>query len=510
MEVVSLVEPNVFRTFAGEPWPRHAPEYIALKDRLIARLVERIEAYAPGFRDLVAFAELATPLSFATFQHSADGAFYGLDATPDRILSPLTSAVTDVPGLFLAGQDVVSPGIGGAIMGGVLAASAALRPRDRVRMWSKLKLTHRGRLSVAPRAAGRPWRGYLKVTRIIAETPMVKTFRLENPDGGPLPFDFAPGQFLTLSLPAPGGMVRRHYSIASAAVEKRHCTITVKREPYGLGSRHLHDVVAVGRCLLVEGPLGRFTLPDGVSAPLAPAAVLIAGGAGITPLMSVLRQLYATGSHLPVTFLAYFRTPDEIIFRDELMAIAEDMPSLTLRTIVEHPDADWAAPVGRPTKALIATTAGSYLATARVHVCGPRLMMDAVTAILADLQVPPEHIRIEDFFAAAGGESVARDRAIRIVAAAGVPIAKFDISFRKLGRTVDAVPGQSVLDAALAKGVPIRHACGAGCCGECRLRIDRGTFETEDPNHILTQEERRDGYVLACRTYPTSDVELAA
>jgi ferredoxin-NADP reductase len=213
---------------------------------------------------------------------------------------------------------------------------------------------------------------------------------------------------------------------------------------------------------------------------------------------------------LPVTFLAYFRTSDEIIFRDELRAIAEEMPSLTLRIVVEHPGADWTGPAGRPAKALIAAAAGPHLAAARVHICGPRPMMDAVTAMLADLQVPPEQIRIEDFFAAAGGESAARDRAVRVVAAAAAPAAKFDILFRELGRKVEAAPGLSLLDAALAKNVPIRHACGAGCCGECRLRIDRGTFETEDPHRVLTQQERRDGYVLACRTYPTSDIELAA
>jgi ferredoxin-NADP reductase len=270
----------------------------------------------------------------------------------------------------------------------------------------------------------------------------------------------------------------------------------------------LHDEVTAGRCLLAEAPLGRFTLPDGVSERLAPAAVLIAGGVGITPLMSVLRQLHATGSRLPVAFLAYFSTPDEIIFRDELRAIAKSMPMLTLQIIVEQPDADWTGPVGRPAKDLIAAAAGPHLMLARVHICGPRPMMDAVTAMLADLHVSAEQIRTEDFFTAA--ESAARDRAIRIVAEAAAPVEKFDIHFREHDRQVEAAPGLSLLDAALSKGVPIRHACGAGCCGECRLRIDRGTFETEDPHRVLTPQERRDGYVLACRTYPTSDIELAA
>jgi all-trans-retinol 13,14-reductase len=286
VEVVCPIHADAFRAWAGEPWPRQAADYLALKQRLIDRLLERIEAHLPGFRSLVAFAELATPLTFTSFQHSPEGAFYGLACTPERLLSPLTSATTPIPGLFLSGQDTATPGLMGAAIGGILAAIAALPFGARGRMFWTFSLTRMPRRELPGRTAV-PWKGYLKVAAVTHETPSVKSFRLEDPDGGPLPFAFAAGQFLMLTLPVTGGAVRRCYSITSPACETRFCTIAVKRETYGLGSHHLHDDVAVGRCLKIEGPSGHFTLPEEVP----DALLVIAGGIGIAPLMSVLRQL---------------------------------------------------------------------------------------------------------------------------------------------------------------------------------------------------------------------------
>ena len=511
VEVVSFVHPEPFRKWAAESWPRRAPEYLELKQRLRDRLLERIDVYAPGFRDLVAFAELATPATFATFQHSHLGAFYGIDCSPERLLSPLTASRTEIPGLFLSGQDTLSPGILGALLGGLFAASAALAPRERGRLWTRLSLT---RAPPTP-FANRPWRGFLRVAAIREETPTVKSFRLEDPDGGPLPFAFASGQFLTLSLPMGGGTVRRHYSIASPAAERRYCTITVKRESLGLVSQYLHDAVELGRCLLVEAPAGRFTLADEASgAGLPPAAVLISGGVGITPIMSVLRQLNAAKAPLPITLIAAFRTPEEIIFREELESLARSMPNLRLCLLVEHAGAAWQGTIGRPTKLLIAGLAGAQLATARIHLCGPRPMMDAVKAMLAELAVAPDRIHTEDFTTPVEGTNKARDRAIQQIAAAaassGRAIPSFTVAFRSSGRVVEAAAGQSLLDAALAHGISLHYVCGAGICGECRLRIARGTVETEDPLGVLTASEREQGYVLACRSYPTSHLEVAA
>jgi ferredoxin-NADP reductase len=506
VEVVSMADAANFHAWANEPWPREATDYLELKQRIIDRLLQRIDAYLPGFRDLVVFAELATPLTFTTFQQSSDGAFYGLACTPERLLSPLTSATTPVPGLFLTGQDTVTPGIMGAAMGGMVAASAILPLPAVGRMRGTLSLTRAPQTTPPAEQSAEPWKGYLKVTAITRETPSVKSFRLEAVDGGPLPFAFTAGQFLTLTLPASNGTVKRSYSISSPAYETRFCTIAVKREALGVCSRHLHDDVTVGRCLYVEGPSGHFTLPDGKTAAMPEALLLIAGGVGITPLMSILRQ--AEAMSLPTTLVACFRTCEEIIFREELTRLPQIMPHLTVRIVVEEADATWIGLTGRPIPELIAQSAGPMLARTRVHLCGPRAMMEAVKSMLTELGVARGQVHTEDFTPAAGANA-ARERAIAKAAEATTPIRVYNATFSGVGRTARAVPGQSLLDAALAEGVTLRHTCGgAGACGNCRVRIGKGGFETDDPNNLLTARERSEGWVLACHTYPTGDVTV--
>jgi all-trans-retinol 13,14-reductase len=506
VEVVCPVHAEAFHAWAGEPSPRQAADYLALKQRLIDRLLERIEAHAPGFRDLVAIAELATPLTFTSFQQSPEGAFYGLSSTPDRLQSPLISVMTPIPGLFLSGQDTTTPGILGATIGGILAANAAMPPSARWQMWRKFSLTHSPRRQSPAGPTAGLWKGYLKVAATTRETPAVKSFQLEDPDGGPLPFVFSAGQFLTLTLPVIGGVVRRCYSITSPPSETRFCTIAVKREPYGLGSHHLHDDVEIGRCLKIEGPSGHFTLPDEESGEKTEALLLIAGGIGIAPLMSVLRQQKAGRPTMPVSLIACFRTSEEIIFREDLMTLTHSMPNMTAWILVEEPDAVWSGDTGRPSAALIAESAGVTVARARIHLCGPRTMMKAVKLMLAELAVPPEHVHTEDFEPLAH-DNAARDRAIAKGTATGGAVHAFHAAFAGVSRPVPVALGQSLLDAALAEGVPIGHTCGAaGACGDCRVRVGKGGVETADPNNLLTKLELGQGWVLACQTYPTGDV----
>jgi hypothetical protein len=129
-----------------------------------------------------------------------------------------------------------------------------------------------------PEAAKRPWSGSLRVAAVFTETPNVKTFRLEDPQGDDIPFTFLPGQFLTFSAEIDGRTVRRSYTIASAPTQRGYVEIAVKREEQGAESRFLHDQVAVGDPLRVSGPSGAFTFTDKD----ADSIVLISGGIGIT------------------------------------------------------------------------------------------------------------------------------------------------------------------------------------------------------------------------------------
>src|SRR4029450_10528937 len=127
------------------------------------------------------------------------------------------------------------------------------------------------------------WSGVLQLAEIIEVTHNVKTFRLVNPTGGKIPFEFLPGQFLTLVVEPSGIPTRRSYTIASSPTCRDWIEITVKREAHGLVSRGLHDAVRPREALTVLAPNGTFTFTGEEEESI----VLIGGGVGFTPLMCV-------------------------------------------------------------------------------------------------------------------------------------------------------------------------------------------------------------------------------
>ncbi|MBI3581352.1 MAG: NAD(P)/FAD-dependent oxidoreductase [Nitrospinae bacterium] len=111
--------------WAGKGWRKRDKEYYELKERLAVKLLEKLESRWPGFKDLVEFYDVSTPLTMEYFQRNPRGGFYGVPCVPARLGAPFCRVETPVRNLFLSGSDVMSPGIVGAMMGGVAAMSAA-------------------------------------------------------------------------------------------------------------------------------------------------------------------------------------------------------------------------------------------------------------------------------------------------------------------------------------------------------------------------------------------------
>ena len=126
-----------------------------------------------------------------------------------------------------------------------------------------------------------------------------------DPAGAAIPFPYLPGQFLRLSLEIDGKPVKRAYTIASTPTRNSYIEITVKREEHGLVSRYLHDHVNVGDLLNITAAAGKFTFTGSEH----DSIVLIGGGVGITPLMSVVRGLTDIGWDKEIYFLYTCRTP---------------------------------------------------------------------------------------------------------------------------------------------------------------------------------------------------------
>jgi len=371
------------------------------------------------------------------------------------------------------------------------------------------------------------WTGEMRVARIIRETPSVKTFRLMTADGGPLPFTFAPGQFLTFSAEIDGKTVRRSYTIASPPTRNAYVEITVKHEEDGLFSHYLHDKVAVGDTLRVRGPAGAFTFDGGN----ADSIVLIAGGVGITPMMCVVRHLTDMSWSGDIFLVLGIRSTEEFIFREELEYLQRRWPRLHVAASVSARSEGtvWMGLEGPITRATIAQAVPG-IERRRVHLCGPPGMMQALRQVLSDLGVPSEQIRTEAFGPAAGADpapapapvatpprDVARllDKADRLagqppaddVQAIGPAMAV--ISFAHSGKSAPLPPSATVLEVAESVGVPIDYSCRVGTCGFCKTKLLAGNVSM-DVQDALTDEDKANGIILACQARSIGNLTVDA
>jgi ferredoxin-NADP reductase len=346
-------------------------------------------------------------------------------------------------------------------------------------------------VSTEPRASARE----VVVARVVAETPSAVTLVLRDADGAS--FDFLPGQFFTVLALHEGHVVRRNYS-ASNAPSGGELHLTIKRKPGGKVSPLL-CASREGDRLRVLGPFGSFVVGPPSSAPRR--LVLVAGGAGITPLASIARTTLAREPDAQIVLVYGSRNAGDVILRAELDALALAHPGrFTVLHVHEEPSSSTASvEVGRLDRATVARALDRVpLASdpaARYFVCGPDGMRDEVVAALEARGVAPEAIAMERF-SIGPRPHVASSSAE--IASAVAPGAR-PIAIRVKGRVhrTTALPGATVLEAGLAAGAPMPFSCAVGGCGACKVKLIDGRVEVEEPN-CLSDQERAAGYVLTC------------
>ena len=400
-----------------------------------------------------------------------------------------------------------------------LAFAAVLFPLLAFRLVKHyVDLRRAAKKSAVPAAAARPrfWTGDLRVARVFDETHDVKTFRLVAPDGGDLPFDYAAGQYLTLTLPRGEGPLRRSYTISSSPTRRGHCEITVKRDPDGAGSRYLHDRVREGDALAVAAPAGKFTFDhllkqaDGTA---ERGVVLVAGGVGLTPMMSIVRALTDRTWPGEVYLVNVIRTPADLVFGEEIAGLARRFPNVHLLTALtrgmgDGVDVPYGTTVrGRPTPEVLNDFVPD-LAAHRAFVCGPDAMMDATVDLLKSLGVPADRVATEAFVSAPAPAAApaAATGASAADAAPEVDPGEIDaavVTFARSGREIGIPGSATVLEAAEQAGVDIPWECRAGICGQCKTRRTAGTVWMPSRD-ALTAAEFADGLILACQARPRS------
>jgi len=230
------------------------------------------------------------------------------------------------------------------------------------------------------------------VTAIRGETRQVKSFTLALPKW----MAHRPGQHYDVRLTAPDGyQTQRSYSIASPPERIGELELTVERIPDGEVSPYLHDVLMPGDQFEVRGPIGGYFVWDvSLGGPL----VLVGGGSGVVPLMAMLRHRAVQHSTVPARILYSSRTAEDVIYRDELDGMAAaDGTFEPFYTFTRQPPAGWTGYRRRIDAAMLAEVIRPFDKSARVYVCGPTLLVEAVANALVQMELPIEQIRTERF-----------------------------------------------------------------------------------------------------------------
>jgi ferredoxin-NADP reductase len=340
-------------------------------------------------------------------------------------------------------------------------------------------------------APPRVQRRSLRVARVIQETPSTRTFVLATPEGA-APISYRAGQHLTLLVDVDGATHRRCYSFSTSPQAGALPAITVKRMPDGVVSRFLHDDVRAGDTLLAADPTGSFTIETDPAN--ARHLVLVAGGVGITPLISLAETVLRIEPRSQVTLLCGNRCEDEIIFRQRLAALeCEFTQRLTVRHALDTAPVGWNGLRGALDGDLVLAALAGRSADA-CYVCGPDPMMRSVCAALEASGVAGDCIHTERF-------------AYASMSATRIPDHPAEITFARSGRRVVARPGQTILQAGLEAGLDLPSSCTMGGCGACKVRRTSGNVVMSEPN-CLTDQERAAGFVLACCAYPDTSVVI--
>jgi len=356
------------------------------------------------------------------------------------------------------------------------------------------------------------------VSRKDKESETVTSFILAPEDGLPLAA-FKPGQFLSFKLDIPGHdkPVPRSYTISSSPAsallsDGAHYRLSIKREPApkdkpdlppGLSSNFLHDHVAVGSCVQVGAPAGDFFLDDTEDGPV----VLLSGGVGLTPLISMLDHLVDQGSSRPTWFIHGVQNGAEHAFGAHVRELAQVHDHITTHVVYTEPgpgdskgrdyDATGFITIPMLESLSVGTDADFYL-------CGPPPFMKALFNALLDWGVDEARIHYEFF----GPATVLKDgpkeqpkAAAALAAAAGVTV-----TFKRSNISVPWDPAhETILDLAEANGISPAFSCRAGVCHTCIVDLLEGEIEYVVDDAYQPEEV---GKVLICSSAPKTSVVI--
>ena len=359
----------------------------------------------------------------------------------------------------------------------------------------------------------------LRVRAVLPDTAEAVIVAFDVPTDLRQVFGFTQGQYLTLRKTIAGQDLRRSYSIC-AGVDDGELRVGVRKVKGGVFSNWINEQLQPGDSISVMAPQGRFFVP------IDPASrrhhVGIAGGSGITPILSIMKTVLAREPLSRFTLIYGNRSLKSTMFKEEIEDLKNRfMTRLSLQHVFSDEQTDAPINMGVMNRDKISGFLTSVLPAADIahaYICGPFQMNDEAEAALLAAGVPEDRIHIERFGVAALPGATAGATADASGAAAsqvGAVVhesrpgdaehARIVIVRDGLRREIDFRAGQpSILDAASAGGLEVPFSCTSGVCGTCRAKLIEGAVRMER-NFALDKAEVAAGFVLTCQSHPLTE-----
>ncbi|MBD9663624.1 ring-1,2-phenylacetyl-CoA epoxidase subunit PaaE [Variovorax beijingensis] len=348
----------------------------------------------------------------------------------------------------------------------------------------------------------------LRVKAVEPDTSEAVIVSFEVPPELQQVFGFTQGQYLTLRRDIDGQDLRRSYSIC-AGLDDGELRVGVRKVQGGVFSNWINAHLQPGDTVQVMAPQGRFFVP--IEPGSARHHVGIAGGSGITPILSIMKTVLAREPLSRFTLIYGNRQLQSTMFKEEIEDLKNRyMTRLALQLVFsdEHTDSPLGSGVMNREKI------GEFLNTLvpaagidHAYICGPFQMNDEAEAALLAAGVPEERIHIERFGVAL--PSAASAGQVGAVVHEALPgdakQARITIVRDGLQREITFTEGQpSILDAASAAGLEVPFSCTSGVCGTCRAKLVEGEVRMER-NFALDKNEVAAGFVLTCQAHPLTE-----